>query len=144
MVVKERKKGARYIIILAALSIGLVLAAANEQSSIGAPKINNTEDLKAFLLTLGWECDITNLSEQTTVLPEQFDDTFIAYNAIQLKQNCDLTKFAGKNVTVYTVPITNYTETTDTVLATVIVYKGKVIGGDLHAAAMDGFMLPLK
>lgn len=144
MVVKERKKGARYIIILAALSIGLVLAAGNAQSSIGAPKINNTEDLKAFLLTLGWECDITNLTEQTTVLPEQFDDTFIAYNAIQLKQNCDLTKFAGKNVTVYTVPITNYTETTDTVLATVIVYKGKVIGGDLHAAAMDGFMLPLK
>ena len=84
------------------------------------------------------------MTEQTTVLPEQFDDTFIAYNAIQLKQNCDLTKFAGKNVTVYTVPITNYTETTDTVLATVIVYKGKVIGGDLHAAAMDGFMLPLK
>ena len=47
MVVKDRKKGARYIMILAALSIVLVLAAGNEQNSIGAPKIKNTEDLKA-------------------------------------------------------------------------------------------------
>lgn len=144
MAIQERRKSALYVIVLCAVLIGLVLTAGNEQSGFHGVKIKNTEDLTAFLSSLGWECDLTNLTEQNTVLPEQFDDTYIAYNAIQLKQSCDLTRYAGKKVTVYTLPILNYPNTTETVLATVIVYRGKVIGGDIHAAAMDGFMLPLK
>ena len=140
----ERMKGASYIILLAVVLVGVVMGIGNESSGLYSEKINSTEDLSVFLQSLGWECAPTMLTQQNTVLPVQFDDTYIAYNAIQLKQNCDLTKYSGKTVTVYTVPITNYNETTDTVLATVIVYKGKVIGGDIHAAAMDGFLLPLK
>lgn len=140
MVLKERRKGALYIIILAAVLIGLVMAAGAEPAPFGGSKVNSPQELSEFLQSLGWECDLSQLTEQNAVLPEQFDDTFIAYNAIQLEQGCDLSKFAGKAVVVYTVPLTNYTRSTDTVLATVIVYKGNVIGGDIHAAAMDGFM----
>lgn len=140
MAIRERKKGAVYILFLAIVLIGLVLAAGTEQSNSRLSKIKNTEDLSALLRSMGWECDPAQLTEQETALPQQFDDTFIAYNAIQLQQGFDLTKYAGKLVTVYTVPLTNYPNTSDAVLATVIVYKGKVIGGDIHAAAMDGFM----
>ncbi len=140
----QRRKGALYVVLLAILLAGLVLAAGSEQAGFQGAKIKNTDDLSAFLLTLGWECDTSGITEQTTVLPEQFDDTFIAYNAIQLQQNCDLTQYTGKEVTVYTVPILNYADSGDPVMATVIVYKSKVIGGDIHAAAMDGFMVPLK
>ena len=144
MVIRERRKGALYIILLSILLIGVVLAVSSESNGLGLAKVKNAEELSAFLISLGWECDLSNLSEQSVALPGQFDDTFIAYNAIQLQQNCDLTKYAGKTVTVYTLPITNYSDSTDTVLATVIVYRGKVIGGDIHAAAMDGFMHGLK
>ncbi len=144
MEIKERRKGALYIVILSVVLVGLVLAAGTEPNGFDSAKIKNSEDVSIFLSSLGWECDIANLTEQKAQLPEQFDETFIAYNAIQLKQNCDLTPYAGKTVIVYTVPLTNYTDTSDTVLATVIVYKGRVIGGDIHAAAMDGFMHGLK
>ncbi len=139
-----RSKAARYIIILAIALAALVLAAGKERPLLSSEKIYGKEDISEALLSMGWESDISQLTEQSAVLPEQFDDTFVAYNAIQLKQGCDLSQYAGKQVTVYTVPITNYPDTTDTVLATLIVYKNKLIGGDIHAAAMDGFMLPLK
>lgn len=144
MAIKERRKSAFYVVILCAVLIALVLAAGNEQGNFHSVKVKSPNDLSEFLSSLGWECEINTLTEQSTVLPEQFDDTFIAYNAIQLKQSCDLTRYAGKKVTVYTVKILNYSDTTETVYATVMVYRGRVIGGDIHAAAMDGFMLPLK
>ena len=144
MAAMVRKKAALYVVFLAVIFIALVLSAGGNEDGFSNTKIRSTDDLSAFLLSLGWECDTSRLTEQSTVLPRQFDETFIAYNAIQLKQNCDLTHYAGKEVTVFTVPILNYTDSNESVLATVIVYRGKVIGGDIHAAAMDGFILPLK
>ena len=140
----KRQTGAVYITLLSLLLIGLVLTVGNEQAGFNGVSVKSPEDLTAFLTTIGYECNITTLTVQSAVLPEQFDDTFIAYNSIQLQQNCDLTQYAGKEVTVYTVDILNYPTETEGVLATVIVYKNKVIGGDIHAAAMDGFMVPLK
>ena len=141
---KKRRDGAIYIILLSLLLIGLVLTVGNDQGGFSGVSVKSPEDLSAFLTSMGYECNITTLTMQNAVLPEQFDDTFIAYNSIQLQQNCDLSQYAGKEVTVYTVDILNYPTEPDGVLATVIVYKNRVIGGDIHAAAMDGFMVPLK
>ena len=141
---KKRRDGAIYIILLSLLLIGLVLTVGNDHGGFSGVSVKSPEDLSAFLTSMGYECNITTLTMQNAVLPEQFDDTFIAYNSIQLQQNCDLSQYAGKEVTVYTVDILNYPTETDGVLATVIVYKNRVIGGDIHAAAMDGFMVPLK
>ena len=140
----KRQTGAVYITLLSLLLIGLVLTVGIEQAGFNGVSVKSPEDLTAFLTTIGYECNITTLTVQSAVLPEQFDDTFIAYNSIQLQQNCDLSQYAGKEVTVYTVDILNYPTETEGVLATVIVYKNRVIGGDIHAAAMDGFMVPLK
>ena len=140
----RRRKATILIAVLSFILIVLVLGAGAEPSGFHGYKIRSAEDIPPFLQALGWECDPSALSEQKAVLPKQFDETFIAYNAIQLQQGCDLSAYAGKEVTVYTLPILNYPDETETVLATVIVYKNHIIGGDLHAAAMDGFMLPLK
>ena len=40
--------------------------------------------------------------------------------------------------------VTNYECSTDTVLAQLFVYRNRVIGGDIHATAMDGFMHGLR
>ena len=141
---QKRRVGSVYIILISFLLIGLVLTVGSEQRGFHGKTVKSPETLSEFLLDLGWECSIDTLTVQNAVLPEQFDDTFIAYNSIQLQQNCDLTQYAGKEATVYTVDILNYPTETEGVLATVIVYKNRVIGGDIHAAAMDGFMVPLK
>ena len=140
MVLTERRKASLFIIMLALVLTGIVLSAGAPPSPFSHKKITDTNDIPAFLGSFNWSCDVLQCTEQKTVLPQQFDDTFIAYNAIQLQQGCDLTKYAGKEVTVYTLPVTNYPDYGGNVLATIIVYRGKVIGGDIHAAAMDGFM----
>ena len=144
MDMKERQKAVLFILFLALVLTGIVLSAGLPTSPFHNDTIKSPNDLSDFLQTLNWSCDTSQITEQITILPTEFDDTFIAYNAIQIQQGCDLTPYAGKEVTVYTLPITNYPDYSDKVLATVIVYRGKVIGGDIHAAAMDGFMHGLK
>ena len=60
------------------------------------------------------------------------------------KQGFDLSTYAGETCTAYTYRVTNYEGSTDTVLAQLFVYRNRVIGGDIHATAMDGFMHGLR
>ena len=139
MVIQKKHKAVFIVLCIAVILIFVVLAASKDEP-FAFMKVSGAEDAQQFLSELGWECDLTNASISETTLPTTFDDTFISYNSIQLQQGCDLTKYAGKTVTIFTVPITNYTQSTDHVLATLIIYRKTVIGGDIHSAAMDGFM----
>ena len=51
----------------------------------------------------------------------------------------DLQKYAGKKVELTTFRVTNWPSGED-VLADVLVYKKKVIGGAVYTASVDGFM----
>ena len=42
--------------------------------------------------------------------------------------------------TTYTYRIMNYPGTGDTVLAQLYIYKNRVVAGDIHSTALDGFM----
>ena len=46
----------------------------------------------------------------------------------------------GKDVTRYTFTITNYPNYEGTVLANVLVYRNRVIGGDICSADVSGFV----
>ena len=46
----------------------------------------------------------------------------------------------GKTVMKYSYRITNYEGCDGEVYATLLVYKNRVIGGDVASAALDGFM----
>jgi len=73
-------------------------------------------------------------------VPEQFDKIFSAYNEIQKSQGLDLSKYKGKKVYRYTYEITNYDGYSGTVYANILVYRNKVIGGDVCSADIKGFM----
>lgn len=144
MVKQEKRKYMAYVIIAAAVLCGVVLGVGASDEPFGFMKVSSPADAAAFLIELGWECDQSGISVQESVLPAQFDETFIGYNAIQLEQGCDLTKYAGKTVTIVTAPITNYSQTEENVFATLIIYRSTVIGGDIHSAEMNGFMHTLR
>lgn len=144
MVRKEKHKAVLFVIFIAVILTVIVIAAAKDEEPFGFMRVNSPEDAAEFLSELGWECDLSSASVQETTIPEQFDDTFISYNSIQIEQGCDLTHYAGKVVTVFTVPITNYAESDDHVLATLIIYRSTVVGGDIHSAEMNGFMHTLR
>lgn len=141
--VSQKKIKLRSTMLL--ISAGLVLIiivyfAAPSPTPYTEHRIETNEDIAKFLLSFGWQADTDHITEKQSCLPNQFDDTFHTYNNLQLQQNCDLTKFSGKEITVYTVPILNYTNTSENVLATIIVHNHRVIGGDIHSAKLDGFM----
>ena len=92
----------------------------------------------------GWEADPATETAQEIVLPRTLDGVFGDYNALQKQQGFDLSIYAGETCSVYTYRVTNYAGTSDTVLAQLFVYRNRVIGGDIHATAMDGFMHGLR
>ena len=50
----------------------------------------------ALLESYGWKVEAEPRSEREVQIPKTFDDTYQAYNAIQLGQGLDLTPYQGK------------------------------------------------
>lgn len=94
----------------------------------------------AFLLQYGWEVEMPEICFRQLEIPESFDEIYIAYNKIQREQGMDLLPFAGKTVEQYTYRVTNFPDPNWTVQAVVLVFEGKVIGGDLDTVELDGFL----
>ena len=74
------------------------------------------------------------------VIPAKFNDVYAAYNTMQQAQGFDLLPYAGEKCTQYRYRITNYPNTPDGVFATLLVFEGNIIGGDVASGAEDGFM----
>jgi hypothetical protein len=73
-------------------------------------------------------------------IPTEFDKIFAAYNELQKSQGLNLAKYRGKDVTRYTFSVSNYKDFEGTVYANVLVYRNRVIGGDLCSADVTGFV----
>lgn len=103
-------------------------------------KIKTPEDVVEFLHQFGWEVEGEPIEEVTMKIPAEFDKVMNAYNELQKNQGLDLSKYKGKQVIRYTYRITNYPDYTGTVFANVILYKNKVIGGDICSSDVTGFI----
>ena len=80
------------------------------------------------------------------MIPSEPNQVFDRYNALQKCQGYDLSKFAGKKLMRYVYEIKNYPGATEPVLATLLVYKNTVVGGDVTNTApggkIQGFAMP--
>ena len=107
---------------------------------INYDKIRDNEDRVEFLGQFGWDVKDEPLETVEVVIPTEFDTVFAGYNEIQKAQGLDLGKYKKKTVTRFTYEVTNYPDYDGTVHANVIVYRNRVIGGDVCTADMDGFI----
>ena len=82
------------------------------------------------------------LEVKEIIIPAEFDDVYEKYNDIQKEQGFDLTAYCSKRVKKWTYKVTNYPnyEGSDCIRATLLVFDGKVIGGDVCSVELDGFM----
>lgn len=101
--------------------------------------IGSPEARRAFLAGFGWEVDEEHAEDESVVIPARFDAVYDAYNGIQKAQGLDLERYRGKSVMRYTYPVKNYPDYDGTVYATLLIYKDRVIGGDVCSASADGF-----
>ena len=103
-------------------------------------KIKTNEDRVGFLSQFGWQVKSEPIENSEVTIPDSFDKIFVGYNEIQKRQGLDLSKYKNKKVMRYTYEVTNYPNYDGTVYATVIIYRNKVIAGDICSADVKGFI----
>ena len=126
------------IAFIPVVAVDDVSAAANANIDYSGVKTN--DDRVKFLAQFGWQVDPEAVESIEVTIPEEFDKIFTAYNELQKRQGLDLIKYKKKNVQRYTYKITNYDGYDGTVYANILVYRNKVIGGDVCSADINGLM----
>lgn len=145
--------GSIAVSVLAVLLVGVLIPAGSkpvlsEKTEISVAKtisksdfknIESNEDRMKFLKQYGWEVDENPTEIHEITIPIEFDPIYKKYNQIQQKEGLDLEKYKGKTVKKYTYLVNNY-EYDGTVFANLLIYRDRVIGGDISSAKMDGFL----
>ncbi len=103
-------------------------------------KIKTESDVVSFLSQFGWTVESSPVEVKTVTVPAEFDKIFAAYNELQKEQGLNLSKYKNKDVTRYTFAVTNYEGFEGTVYANVLVYRNRVIAGDVCSADPNGFI----
>ncbi len=116
-------------------SVGQV---SNQTVSVQYDKIRTEQDVVNFLSQFGWAVEGKAVEVTAVTVPSEFDKIYAGYNQIQLAQGLDLARYKGKEVTRYTFKVTNYEGHEGTVYANVLVWRKKVIGGDICSAEIEG------
>ena len=112
----------------------------DRETNYNYEKIKSAEDAIGFLSQFGWTVNAEPVEVKTVTIPSEFDKIFSAYNELQKEQGLNLTKYKNKEVTRYTFTVTNYEGYNSTVYANVLVYRNRVIGGDVCSADVTGFV----
>ena len=108
-------------------------------------KVKSADDAAAFLRQFGWSVDAGSAEVTEVTIPAEFDKIFAGYNELQKAQGLDLSRYKKKAVTRYTFAVTDYKDTEGKpydgrVYANVLVYRNRVIGGDICSADVNGFI----
>lgn len=108
---------------------------ATETSAFAAS--GNDQRVK-FLTDYGWQVNPSPVETSQVKIPEESSEAFDRYCLLQKSNGFDLGPYAGKKVMRYVYQITNYPGATEPVYATLLVYKNKIIGGDITDTAAKG------
>ena len=103
-------------------------------------ELSTNESRIEFLKSFGWEVSDEPIETKEVKLPSKTDDVFDNYNKILLDQGMNIEKYLGKSVVRYTYEIKNYPDKPDEVRANLIIYKEKLIAGDICSNELNGFM----
>ena len=131
------------VLLIAAILLIVLLALSGGSGSSGArlPAGSTNDERVAYLATFGWSVNAEPAETQKVKIPDTADNkVFARYNDLQKSQGFDLTDFAGKEATRYVYEVLNYPEAASPVLASVLVYEGRIIGGDVTNTAPDGLI----
>ncbi|MBR2371194.1 MAG: DUF4830 domain-containing protein [Clostridia bacterium] len=111
-----------------------------QSDTVSYDKIKTNEDRINFLKQFGWQTEEEPVEIKEITIPTQFDKVLGAYNELQRSQGLDLAKYKNKTVTRYTYIVTNYPDYDGVVYANILVYRKRVIGGDICSADRSGFV----
>ena len=111
------------------------------------PQINAKTNAQrvSFIKSLGLVPDENSAESKTVTVPAVFSAVYENYNLLQKEAGYDLSAYRGAKITLYTYPVGKIRkDCNDDYYINLMVYKGRVIGGDISSRNIDGEMLPLK
>ena len=114
--------------------------AVSQNGEISYTGIKTNDDRIGFLSQFGWEVKSEPVRSEEVIIPAEFDQVYTGYNEIQKKQGLDLSEYKKKKVEKYTYEVTNYEGEDGKVYATLLIYRNRVIGGDICSADVTGFI----
>lgn len=144
----SKAKMAALLIALAAAVIALVMIigrgdkpAATDDSAVNY-KAESAAERMAFLSQFGWEISEDPVEVSEVIIPENFDDGYAEYAAMNKAQGLDLEPFKGVRAKRWTYNVLNYPglENSGSVQANLLIYDGRVIGGDICSLEQGGFI----
>lgn len=150
MVVMTAKVNLKRILMLLGLAAAVLLVliyllgGSQETLAPAAEKVPDNDSRVAFLKSFGWEVVHSPKESGQVLIPQETNPVFERYNALQKCQGYDLSKFAGKKVMRYVYTVENYPGATEPVYATLLIYKNRVIGGDITDTAPSGKIRPFE
>ena len=124
-----------------ALNFGHALGREASASALPSPKgVRSNQDRVEYLSAYGWQIAEEPIATQELLIPEEMDDSYTEYLALQNSQGFDLQKYAGKRVKRYTYEVLNYPTGESGVQANLLICKNTVIGGEVLSPQLDGFL----
>ncbi len=144
------KKAIAGVLVIGAVVLGVAALAPGTAGTDGAQtaagelglntKLKTNEQRVALLESYGWNVKPEPMGEREVQIPKTFDDTYQAYNAVQLGQGLDLTPFQGKRATLYTYELAGYPTGVEGVVANLLIRRNRLIAADISSAEADGFV----
>ena len=101
-------------------------------------------DRLIFIKNLGYKLLDDKPITKTVNIPEVFYDVYNNYNSLQKSSGYDLSVYKGCETKIYSYSIKTPNQYDGECVANLIVYKDRIIGGDISSVSLGGFMLPLK
>lgn len=150
MMVMTAKVNLKKILIIlgaiAVLIVGCILIFGGNDTDqpTAATNVSDNDSRIAFLQGFGWQVSTSPVSSGQVKIPDTQSAVYQRYNELQKSQGYDLSQYAGQTVMRYVYKITNYPGATDPVYATVLVFQGQIIGGDVTNTAAKGVVQTFK
>lgn len=144
----SKAKMAALLLALAAAVIALVMVigrgekpAATDDSAVNY-RAESAAERTAFLSQFGWKISEDPVEVSEVIIPENFDDGYAEYAAMNKAQGLDLEPFKGVRAKRWTYTVLNYPglENSKSVQANLLIYDGRVIGGDVCSLEQGGFI----
>lgn len=131
---------ATLMFLIPTYTVTTTAAIAEKIESIRFDGVKSNEDRIAFLEQYGWRVETAPLEEAEVTVPKEFDKVMTTYNELQKQQGLDLSKYAKRTMMRYTYKVTNYPDYSGTVYANILVYKNRVVAGDICSSDANGFI----
>ena len=141
MAVMTRKKALGIVLLCAVALLGLIVFRFLQDDR---NDLKSLEGRQAYLEKLGWEIDPASEEHRSILLPQRLDGVLADYNRMQIEQGFDLSRHLGERCEQYSYTLLNYSDDTQPALVTLYIQGRRIIAGDVHSAALDGFMHALK